>query len=666
MRKNIQPWLMAFMTTILTYALGVLYQVKVGVSYTPIIYAGAFLIILIILNKKDSFERTHFSGKTTCEERVDAFEVQKQLVNTDYKQFVSSYESAVNDTRIWMAACFAVVGFFSFAVGVMGYASTISIFFALIPLYLFWGLFAWLIRIPSDEVDDKYILDKEEYKSLYKVLDKVFANEKKAPVLAYASSANFSVSRINGGMVIAIGPIVMSVLDENEFEQLLLFEKGYFTNRKKGACDKAAELIYHHGRLADYSKNIAFVEMLYLDKIINLANYSSYAERVAATYYEKLACEYVKENGDIRKFLSAIMKFRMLYLFQSYDRDLSVNVYEAENLRTDWYDYEMELFTRTFNEKKDFWKGLIRNELPYFSDTNLSFSEMLETVGSPDFDVQLSDAENSDSFTEDVKLYRRTCNEKVYNSAKDSYEEEHKNRWEIPKQIVDKYLKDSKEQKEYSSAELREVLEACYTTNEIELLQKLCRENIEKYGNGSHAAAAHYLLGLTLLHSYQEAGITHIYIAINANDNYIEGGLDEIERFCSIMNLKEELANCKNRRIYKMQKLEDTNAADICNLRAGDHISEETELPEEQQIENINAIKAICEDNIEELYQIHKIVSEELFTTAYVVKFKAEVSEEQASVYITKIFNYLDSLEWQYSLFNREDVYIADLPGRVI
>lgn len=671
MKKNIQPLFCAVVTTMAANVLGMLYRTKTGVSYTPFLYASVILILFVVWNKVSATNEAQRLQTVTYREYVDAFESQKQQVSSDYASFVKHYENAVIKTQLWMACCFAIVGIFAFSLGVMGYTSSFFRLLDSLAVYIFWGLFAWLKRIPSEEIDKDSILDRESYKSFYRILDEVFWDERKKPVLVKANSSSFNVAKVNGRIAIGIGPLAISVLNEDEFKQLLIFEKGYLSNKKRGACDKADELLNHHGRLVEYATHISFVEALYIDKLIYLARYANFANRVAATYYEKLAYQYVKDNGNISQLLSGIMKLRMLYLFQSYDEDISINFYESSTPQSGWYSYELGCFINAFNEKKDFWKRIISNELPYFADTNLSFSEALIVADNPSFEVILSDTidktdEADYSYKRDQQLYREYWNQRLYAAVCEDYDRNRQHEWECHQHVIEEYLDNPLAQSDYNSAELRRVLDACYATNQIELLDKLCRACIEKYGDNKCSAHAHYLLGISLLHRYQEDGIAHIYTAMYNNNKYVDKGFDEIERFCSVMGLKEELDICKNNRIIKMQKMSDTNADDINYLRQGDMLSEETDLLEEQQIENINTIKRICEGNLAELYQIHKTVSEELFTTVYVVKYKDDVSKEKANEYNTKIFNYLDSLEWQYSLFNREEVYIADLPGRII
>ena len=64
-------------------------------------------------------------------------------------------------------------------------------------------------------------------------------------------------------------------------------------------------------------------------------------------------------------------------------------------------------------------------------------------------------------------------------------------------------------------------------------------------------------------------------------------------------------------------------------------------------------MERVADGCIREVYLIRKVISEDFFTSAFVINFDYGVSEEQMHKTYEAIYNYLDGypVDWQFSLF---------------
>ena len=71
----------------------------------------------------------------------------------------------------------------------------------------------------------------------------------------------------------------------------------------------------------------------------------------------------------------------------------------------------------------------------------------------------------------------------------------------------------------------------------------------------------------------------------------------------------------------------------------------------------LSYIGGISQDSIEKIFLVRKTISDQFFTSAFVIRFLPETSEETKQEVLHQIFRYLDtSTDWQFSLFDEADV----------
>ena len=63
------------------------------------------------------------------------------------------------------------------------------------------------------------------------------------------------------------------------------------------------------------------------------------------------------------------------------------------------------------------------------------------------------------------------------------------------------------------------------------------------------------------------------------------------------------------------------------------------------------------EDSIVSIYLVRKTITEDFFTSVFVIKFKSDISDDVQDKVMHKIFSYLDTCSsWQFSLFNFDEI----------
>ena len=92
------------------------------------------------------------------------------------------------------------------------------------------------------------------------------------------------------------------------------------------------------------------------------------------------------------------------------------------------------------------------------------------------------------------------------------------------------------------------------------------------------------------------------------------------------------------------------------NLQKGDSLSEEN-LPDNMLEEILAFIKSNDKESVDKVYLVRKTITEDFFTSAFVIKFKKDAADETKEDVMYKIFKYLDTCsDWQFSLFDYSDV----------
>ena len=197
----------------------------------------------------------------------------------------------------------------------------------------------------------------------------------------------------------------------------------------------------------------------------------------------------------------------------------------------------------------------------------------------------------------------------------------------------------------------------------VEDLRLLCRESdaialcdraIEALSPAA-AGSAYFIRGIHRLHCYDRAGLEDLYTAIAGNSNYIDEAMDQIGSFCCLMGLEQELEEYRGKALELAQRQKDEFSA-LDTLTRRDNLSQE-HLPEGMLEAILAYICSISQDSIEKIFLVRKTISDQFFTSAFVIRFLPGTPEDTRQQVLHKIFRYLDtSTDWQFSLFDEAEI----------
>ena len=203
----------------------------------------------------------------------------------------------------------------------------------------------------------------------------------------------------------------------------------------------------------------------------------------------------------------------------------------------------------------------------------------------------------------------------------------------------------------YTTPELSPVINAYRDLCEYGKAEAICDTILETETNQFAMAHALYFKGVRMLRRYDVCGIDHIYRAIDLNKNYMKDGFELVEEFCTLCGLEDEYQTYL-RRADAQVAAHAYNHNEAGELTARDHLEREKELGD--MLPDILAyMQEVSEGSLREIYLVRKVISEDFFTSAFVINFEYGTDGDTARRVYQAIFNYLDAypVDWQFSLF---------------
>ena len=181
--------------------------------------------------------------------------------------------------------------------------------------------------------------------------------------------------------------------------------------------------------------------------------------------------------------------------------------------------------------------------------------------------------------------------------------------------------------------------------------EAICDGILETETNQFALAHALYFKGMRMLQRYDICGIDYIYRAIDLNKNYMKDGFELVEEYCTLCGLEEEYETYLRRADTQMSA-HAYNHNEAGELHPHDRLVKEEEL-RDMLTDILAYMEQVSEGCIQEIYLVRKVISEDFFTSAFVLNFAYGVDPEVTDRVYTAIFNYLDAypVDWQFSLF---------------
>jgi len=621
-----------------------------GSSFTPEFPLSGICLALIFVFGIYSFFAQHFFvskyADTTIAETEAAIREERTTALEDYDSFRGDLRSEAVLYFVWTAVYFILCSLMVLFCH-RRMLSPARILLTVFALYFISYLFELFYMTRSNAVRKGSELPREEYPELYAIAEKVFPKGKQVRIIC-AGGESLDSFLDRGHLYLTLGAYNYSILNDAELKALFVSER-FQTLEHQGdifdVVDYALRCASPAGTHPMYLPAFLFVQ--YPATRLSLA--SNISAAAAAAVLEQHALEYVKKNGCAEDYLSGYCKIRMLDFFNSIDVSRHILFYENETPDEAVVSKELESFRTVFSEKKEFWLELLKKELPDTGILPTSFSEIRQALCTESPEISLPES------TEERIALCRHADRVVYEYSLPSYARDRENSYLAPRETYEAYLRGRETGKEFNVLELRPVIDACEALNLRDEMLEVCRDCIRIASVSNEAAHAHYMMGKELLNRYDPAGIDEVLFAMDVNENYIEEGGGLVLRFSRLLGLSDRIGYYSRRVREITQLAADRNLLfpDRVDMTSG--LSADTSISEAQMADNLEFILSTCGTSVRTVWQIRKELTENFYSTIYVIEFSPETTPEQLSLYARKIFHYLDAQTRQYSFYSKED-----------
>ncbi len=459
------------------------------------------------------------------------------------------------------------------------------------------------------------------------------------------------VNRIGRTYVVFLGTRLMAVVDEDELFQCLLMAF------EKFVCPKLNRQILRRYRLGMLGAADVRRETFAFDLFFSYADaymeweYDLYL-RAVRKYLEQCAYERVRQDGNTRAAVQALAKKAMWNCFVfEYIHFNSTPFYKEPAPPTHLEEQICREFRQACGKRSQAWVDMLAQELRSPSDDLPLFREeraLLEPDGESLSDIVCPTVDGTAYGNDVMVAIREEVDRRIAPEIARTYEKEREREYLEPLRTVEEY---EASPDGYSTPELSPVINAYRELGRFAKAEALCDSILETETNPFAMAHAIYFKGMCMLHRYETEGIDYIYRAIDLNKNYMKDGFELVEDYCLRCGLTDEYESFRRRAEIQMSA-HAYNQEGAGYLVATDHLEPEEELGD-MLPDILSYMEQVSDGCLRQVYLVRKVVSEDFFTSAFVVNFEYGISEEQMRKIYVAIFNYLDAypVDWQFSLF---------------
>lgn len=505
-----------------------------------------------------------------------------------------------------------------------------------------------LVKAPSLQLNETAcFLTKETSPRLVSLVEKAKTElgvKEAVTVLLYPDS-NASILKDHNRIFVRLGVHLLQLLSENELYCILLHEFSHVSKARRAHIAEAKHyekimtepynapalgFLTYFFRLFDIPYLITFNVYRYANAIIEERE----ADRAMATY------------GKSEYAASALIKleYELKYRYENAYVD-EKSIYAEEKAPNDLLRRYLNDFKAAEKERCAFWNTLIECEILANNATHPTLKLRLEALGITE--IKTVPSENDAAYQAELDAALLRVEEEIYKHQCENYEKDRREQYLEPLARITAW----QEAGEVITAEtFGDLVSDFETLCRFGDAEALCDRAIETLPEAS-AYQAYYTKGLYMLHRYDEKGLDYLYLAAENNHNYLDDALTEIGTFCCFTGRDKQLAEYRERSLELAQKNKDENSqADFISKR--DTLTADP-MPDEMREEILSFILSVDQNIIENIYLVRKTVSEDFFTSAFVIHFYGGTDAARHDI-MHKIFRYLDTypVDWQFSLFD--------------
>jgi len=553
--------------------------------------------------------------------------------------------------------CYAVLlGLVGLCIAVcsgIGYSSGSAVPFCFAASLLLMCAFS-RIRFPvSRKVfdQDRTYISEEEYPHLYAIAKKAAKTTGCSDQIRIAlmPDCNAGIAKVGKIYSVQLGVILLGALSEEELYSVLLHEFAHVTQQNRQALQQRRYRSWlEEGKIPHYASGITERFFDFFDVFYEMQFLLYYY--AASIVIESAADQAMLLSKKPEAVGSALVKLKYYELFQ-WEKGTQDEpcIYQPETPESQMMAKELASFLQAMKQRSGDWQRLRNVEIQSRSATHPTLKLRLEALEIRDPQPLVIPTDSD--YVQECKKALDFVDGLLCSDLTEVYEEYRKAYYLEPKELVEQW---EAADKPLVAEEYSDIVWALRQLGRNRDAIELCERAIAELPAAA-SCGGYFIRGCHRLHCYEEAGIADIYFAIENNSNFLEEGIDAIGAFCCLTGNQEELDIYREKAIALAQ-LQKDQYSQTETLTKKDHLSEE-HLPEGMLEDILSYIASVDEGQIEKLYLVRKTITEDFFTSVFVVRFALDAPDEECDKLLHKIFRYLDTCsDWQFSLFDYRDV----------
>jgi hypothetical protein len=451
--------------------------------------------------------------------------------------------------------------------------------------------------------------------------------------------------------VVRLGVPMLAVLTEEEVYQIILSLLDHFTRLGTYRRDTNVWRLSRLGA-ADIRRETFAFDLFFSHIDATLEWDLEFCVIAYKLLREKQSIRRVQESGDPSAAVSGVCKIAMWRHFCFESADFIPNPFYMEPTLNSHFEQDLcETFRTAIRERHEVWLDMLSRDIPEEGYHEMLFHEywqcMTPHASAPALNLTWPDP--STAFGQEILTAIEWYDKQEYWRIEPFYKANRKLEYLEPLRITEAYEANPAG---YTSPELSPVINAYRDLCKYDKAEAVCDSILETETNPFALAHALYFKGSCMLRRYDVCGIDLIYRAIDLNKNYMKEGFELVEEYCTLCGLADEYETYLRRADIQMSA-HAYNHNEAGELTPRDYLVKEEELGD-MLPDILSYMEQVSEGCIREIYLVRKVISQDFFTSAFVLNFDYGADKEEAAhrAY-TAIFNYLDAypVDWQFSLF---------------
>lgn len=669
--RYILATLLALLPTGYFFMTGNLLRQDLNIAPTSILGAGiallAVLLLLALANLIISAKLLKQINKKSVREVRDLVTGKKL---TDEPSLMRQRRH-INSAIVWTYIYFFLMLAMSPATAILGGLLSRTPLGWVLAVLSFYILFSYTFTLLQEREHPQVfgLLRSKDYPALYGMLNRVRKKLGCRRRIALCSDGQFGASafyqRNLSSYFINLGAALLPLLTDEELENMLIHEVAHI---RYGDVRHTETLAFLRSILCGALEAVAPFGVYFRLPTALILWCGSIDVAISSEISERRADRAILQYGNPSVYTGLLAKLGCKDL---YDVETERWLPEPEYLPKEPRQHPIlrfaEAFRRAVSERLPFWRTLLDQELPPLMDSHPTFRERRESLGNHPYDVVFPAASADDPISAELRRITETVEEGSRPDSPEEYAAAREEYYLKPKKLVDEW--EAAGEPLWEPDRMIPVIEAYMRLIRFDRAEAICDRMLSELPDDFGLTYARYIKGRILLDRWDPAGIALIDRALDDNNNYTDEGLQTIIVFCRWMNLPDELTAHREKLMDKSQHSIDVNDQ-FNSLTPKDRLSAET-LPDGRLEEILNFIHGIDAGNaISDIWLVRKTVTDDAFTSAFVVRFRDDTEDGVLNDIMNRIFRHLDNdpSGWQYSLFLYEpafDRFLNSIPCRV-